>query len=260
MQVAATQPRQSEKRPLLLAAGFGLLAAVLVVVFLSSSGADDAASPLVATTSVVVAKQDLAAGAKVTADALELKTIPQAALSPGVVQAREDAIGKTVRYPVTQGEQLTTGRLVQPPNAQILSFQIPPGLRAMTIPVSTNNTPAALIAPGDFVDILVSTDASVLSARAALSDLAASGTLLQNIQVLTVDKSFVADGAPYDASVRGQAPGSSQSIGFVTLAVLPEQAQSLWLAQDRGKLTLTLRPFGESDIVPLVPKIGPLAP
>jgi Flp pilus assembly protein CpaB len=37
----------------------------------------------------------------------------------------------------------------------------------------------------------------------------------------------------------------------VTLAVTPEQAQLLWLASQEGKLTITLRAFGDDKIADL---------
>ena len=53
------------------------------------------------------------------------------------------------------GEQINPLRLVPAEEVQALSFQIPPGLRGYSIPVTTENSPAALLVPGDFVDVLV---------------------------------------------------------------------------------------------------------
>src|SRR5215211_5849287 len=261
MQATATQPRQNERRPLILAAVFGLVAAVLVFALLAGKGGDKS-SPSVPQVSAVVAKADMPVGTKIAADLIEVKALPQSGAAVGVL-SRDDAIGKTVRYPISRGEQITDAKLVQAAKGQGLAFQIPPGMRGMTIPVSISNTPAALIAPGDFVDVIVTADVTTLTGRVILppagssgGDIQGSATLLQNIQVLSVDRSRVEGGVPYDSSVRGAPPAEKDSIGFVTLAVNPEQAQLLWLAQDKGKITVTLRPFADGDIWALPPKVG----
>ncbi|MCH7889594.1 MAG: efflux RND transporter permease subunit, partial [Proteobacteria bacterium] len=76
--------------------------------------------------------------------------------------ATDQVVGQVARYPVEIGEQFGRLQLVQPGEVQALSFQIPQGLRAFTIPVSVNNTPASLMAPGDFIDILVSGSPEIL--------------------------------------------------------------------------------------------------
>jgi pilus assembly protein CpaB len=158
---------------------------------------------------------------------------------------------------------VSTARLVAAPQVKALSFEIPPGLRGMAIPVSIKDTPAALIAPGDFVDVIVSTDADVLNQSAAsATPSAANGkaaaTLVQNVQVLSVDRNFANTGVVYDSSTRGTPPGSKDDVSFVTLAVTPEQAQLLWLAQDGGELTLVLRAFGDDKVLPLNTQNEPL--
>jgi Flp pilus assembly protein CpaB len=57
--------------------------------------------------------------------------------------------------------------------------------------------------------------------------------------------------------VRGEPPEKSDSIGFVTLAVTPEQAQALFLAQKEATLTIVLRPFGDDAEVALAPFLEP---
>src|SRR5687768_11530827 len=122
----ATQPRQNDKRPLIFAGALGLVAAVLVVMFLSR--ADDK-PPAVdnSPTSVAVAAQDLLPGVKITPEMVELREIPASATIAGGFRAKEGAIGKTVRYPVARGEQLTLSRLVEPQKTEALSFVIPKG-------------------------------------------------------------------------------------------------------------------------------------
>ena len=271
--ISQAQPRGSSKRQLLIAGVLGLAAAILVAVVVGGGG-DDSASTVVASVPVVVARQDLVAGQKISNENVELKSLPQNALTPGAIATLDKALGLTVRYPVARGEQLTDARVVggaradaaSSANARGLSFQIEPGQRAMTIPVSITNTPAALIAPGDFVDVIVSIKATSLVVASRLpqvagrdaADLTGAATILQNVQVLSVQRTIIEGGVPYDSSVRGALPSDKDNIGFVTLAVKPDQAQLLWLASQEGKLTIILRPFGDQEQIPLAPRIEPL--
>jgi len=270
MTTAVSQQRQNDKKPLIFAAVLGLFAAVMVVVFLQSQEDDTPAQTIVPTLPVVVAKQDIPSGTAVTAEMVEVRSLPEDALSGGYISVSADAVGKTTRYPLNAGEQVTQSRLVEPLEVQALSFQIPQGLRGMTIPVSINETPAALIAPGDFVDVIMLIEAKFLvgpfgqdllapTPIAGLEDEDFKGayTLLQNVQVLTVDRGYVDDGVVYDASVRGQPPEENANVGFVTLAVTPEQAQALFLAQTEATLTIVLRAFGDDEEVELRPFLEP---
>src|SRR5581483_3805774 len=263
---AQPQGRSANRRQLMIAAVLGLIAAVLVIVFLNNSSKDKT-TPAIPVKSVVVAAQAIDAGTKITDQMLTTRAVPETAVASDAFTDKTAVVGQVARYPIEKGETLSAARLVSAPKVQALSFQIPPGMRGMTIPVSITNTPAALIAPGDFVDVLVTVDAVTLTGRvqptvtvnAAQKDVKGVATIVQNVQVLSVDRDYVDTGVVYDPSVRGNPPGQKDSVSFVTLAVTPDQAQLLWLAQDQGKLTLVLRPFGEDNIVPLVPKVEPLA-
>jgi Flp pilus assembly protein CpaB len=132
------------------------------------------------------------------------------------------------------------------------------------VAIAENNSPAGLIAPGDFVDVIVAGDlkgivpASGVAVKGdAGSDFKAVVTLLQNVQVLAVQDSRIEDGVPYDTSVRGEPP-DLKSINHVTLGLTPEQSQLLWLAVQNGKVTLALRAFGDAAVAPLPPIAEPI--
>ena len=253
----AVQPGGAGRRQLWIAVALGLIAAVLAIVFLNSAGQDNA--PLATgDIAVVVAEQQIAAGERITESMLTMSRVPEVAVAEDSFRERSLAVGQIARYPLARGEQVSPSRLVAAPQVQSLSFQIPEGQRAMTMPVSTQDSPATLTAPGDFVDVIISVDVARLNGQGPATGRTGAATLLQNIQVLSVDRSYVDTGVVYDPSVRGEPPGERDSISFVTLSVTPEQAQLLWLAQDSGRLTLILRPFGEDSITPLAPIIEPL--
>jgi pilus assembly protein CpaB len=257
------QPRSGSRRQLWLAAVLGLLAAVLVIVFLNNVR-DDRGQASVATTSVVVASRTIPVGEKLTEDMLVNKDLPSSSIPADAAKDRSALVGQIVRYPLEKGETLSASRLVEAPKVKSLSFQIPPGLRGMAIEVSEKSTPALLIAPGDFVDVIVSVEVVSLNGRSlplgnTQREAKGAATIVQNVQVLSVDRNFANNGVVYDPSVRGTPPAEKDKVSFVTLAVNPEQAQLLWLAQDNGKLTVVLRAFGDDKVVPLPSKLEPIS-
>lgn len=260
----------SDRRVLVAALILGAIAAGLAVAFLASAGGNSEPAPIVsaATRPVVVAAVEIPIGTIVTESMLEIRDLPLSAVVDDTAEEFDQVVGFTARYPINSGEQISRLRLVEPPKVQALSFQIPDGLRAFTIPVNSNSSPAALLAPGDFVDILLvgpidklvtsqstyTTRTTLVSAPVKLTladdEEAPIGvtTLLQNIQVLSVQRTYVADGLVYNDATRGTPPEEG-GISNVTLGITPGQAELLWLANQSGSLTLTLRAFGDDTIV-----------
>jgi pilus assembly protein CpaB len=252
----------ADRRVLIVALFLGAVAAGLAVAFLASvDGGGDTPAAATVTRSVVVAAEEIEVGERITASMLELRELPVTAIISGAAEELDQVVGETARFPISRGEQVNAVRLVAPPEVQSLSFQIPEGLRGFTIPVSVNESPAALLAPGDFVDVLVAGDAATLVTQDTViygngvavlrnglgTDVQAVTTLLQNVQVLSVEREYVENGVPYDQSVRGTPPDDA-AVGYVTLALTPEEAQLLWLASQDGELTLTLRAFGDNAV------------
>ena len=257
----------ADRRILIMALLLGAIAAALAVAFLASARpkALPATDPM---RSVIVAKDEIPVGAKISATMVEIKQVAASAVIADATTDLPAVVGVTARYPIAKGEQLSTSRLVLPPKVQALSFQIPTGLRGYTIPVNASQSPAALLAQGDFVDVLVAMPAAQLVTASSVivgpsqlvrppsvapnqQDLGqAVATLLQNVQVLTVQRSYVADGLTYEPSTRGTPPADA-GVSWVTLALTPQQSQLMWLASQQGKLTLTLRPFGDAQVGPV---------
>ena len=284
-----TQPQKSSKSQLLIAGILGITAAVLVLLYLNNSEGDEtgAAIPMA---EIVIAEEAIETGEKITSSMLSVGEVAESSVAPDFFTSQSLVVDRVARYPIEKGEPITAGRLVDAPEVQLLSFQIPAGLRGMTIPVRETETPAALMGPGDFIDVIVRIDQSLIKDDSFLLTLAGdendliarieqsltgdsllvtligeddngdfkvSLTLLQNIQVLSIDRSYADTGVIYEPSTRAEAREEDDRVSFVTLAVTPEQAQLLWLAQDKGLLTLVLRPFGDDEITPLGPTIEP---
>jgi pilus assembly protein CpaB len=263
-QAASVRPRNADWRILAAALVLAAIAAGLIVAYLASRGSSSSepAAPIVEEpVPVVVAIQEIPGGTLVTEEMVELRYYPEETLPEGAMPATDLVVGQVTRFPIAAGEQLTISRFVGPSSGQSISFQIPEGLRGFTIPVDVRSSPASLLVPGDFVDVIVLLDIELLGLQPVLGlsedrDYKGAYTIFQNLQVISVQREYV-EGVPYEPSVRGDLPEEGD-ISYVTLAVEPEDAQLLWLASSQGSVTLSLRPFGDEDVTPLAPIAEPL--
>lgn len=264
-QAASVRPRNADWRILAAALVLAAIAAGLIVAFLATrDGGGESAAPVVEEpVPVVVALQEIPSGTLVTAEMVELRYYPEETLPEGAMPATDLVVGQVTRFPISVGEQLTITRFVGPSEGQSISFQIPEGLRGFTIPVDVRSSPASLLVPGDFVDVIVLLDIEILGIQPQLGlnedeEYKGAYTLFQNLQVISVQREYVDGGVPYEPSVRGDLPEDDEEVTYVTLAVEPEDAQLLWLASSQGSVTLSLRPFGDDDVAPLAPIAEPL--
>jgi len=197
---------------------------------------------------------------------LEVIEVPRDLAVAGAFREIASVEGQVARYPIGRGEQISNIRLQEAAQVQALSFQIPKGMRGFTVPVDETRSPAALIAPGDFVDVLVAGELTRIGPSGELLPETLDGggdapkavvTLLQNVQVLAVQRTR-AEGVVYDSATRGEPLDDDDNVSYVTVALLPDQAQLLWLAMQEGSITLALRAFGDDAVATLEPVAEPI--
>jgi len=268
-QTMPVHPAFTSRKILILAVLLGVIAAALVVAFLSSRGGSSSKPAPVATVAAVVATQDIAAGTKITDKMVELKQVPQDAVIANPLAETKTAVGQVARFPIAQGQQLSSTAIGQSLKSTALSYEIPEGKRAVTIPVGQDLSPAPLMVPGDFVDVLAVGDLdTVIQGAAGATPVAANSqnppkvvvTLVQNVQVLAIQTTYVDAGVPYNADTRGS-QSTDKTISNVTLALDPAQAQLVFLASQGGaggqqaSLTVVLRHVGDDD-TPAIPPVS----
>jgi pilus assembly protein CpaB len=113
----------------------------------------------------------------------------------------------------------------------ILPMLVPENLRGVTIKVDDAVRESGFVSPNSRVDVVVSiADGQGSSEKKAK-------VILQNVPVLAAGQSV---------EVRGNKP---VPITTVTLALTPEQAERLALAQTEGRLMLATRKLGDERIV-----------
>ncbi|HXH21453.1 MAG TPA: Flp pilus assembly protein CpaB [Dehalococcoidia bacterium] len=250
-----------------MAVVLGLIGAILVyVAFSRNTGSGGGSGDQVP---VVVAKSDIAARTKITASMVEVKLVNAADVSATAFSDTAAVIGQVTRFPIAANEQVLSTKLVPLTGtgstvSKSLSYAIPPGKRAIAITVDEVTSAGGLILPGDYVDILVVYDIDFQSdPRDPSSREKASAyfihTLFQDVEVLAVSTTVVDTVASNEATT-GHRPRNSEANPnpeaiTVTLALSPEDAQKLYLAEKNGYIRLSVRPYNDTEIRPIDPMI-----
>jgi pilus assembly protein CpaB len=208
----------------------GLLAVFAGRMILSRGSGGESAAPA---TYAVVAAKPIAFGDKITASQLKLAPWPTA-LPEGAFRATDEVVADGSRVAlraIGQNELLlataisgTSGRLSS-------SGLLPPDMRAVSFSVTESTAAGGFVTAGDRVDIFVSRETDNGGASAEL--------LVQAARVL-------ATGQDADTSRK-----EARIVKSTTVAVTPEEAQLIALAQQSGSITLALRHVSDLSETPL---------
>ena len=186
---------------------------------------------------VLVAQRALPPGTIITADALSFQPWPADMVKDAYfIEGEADMaklIGTVVRFAVTAGEPVTQGALVSPQDRGFLAAALTPGMRAITVPVSSQSGVAGFIFPGDRVDMMLTQGVSGADATLQVSE-----TILRNLRVLATDQ------VTTQVVVEGQMQPRVSTT--VTLEVTPRIAEKVTVAQTLGTISFSLRPLADS--------------
>jgi pilus assembly protein CpaB len=211
-------------------------------------------------TLVLVAKQDLAIGARLAAGDVAWQTWPSDAVNPafitngaapaaatsaakvaeaaavaagdmiGGISPEKAVEGAIVRDPILAGEPITARKIVRGGEGGYLSVVLQPGKRGVSVPITTETAAGGFILPGDRVDVLQSHEAASGEGQGGKGIVAE--TVLRNVRVLALDQSTAA-GKDAKAIVAATA----------TLEVGAQDAEALTRAKAQGPVTLSLRAY-----------------
>jgi len=252
-----TLSKGGSRLPLILGLVLGLVAAVLVVVYLSSAK-DDSATPGGSSgdgVPVVVAANDIAAGTRLTAEMLTVKNMDPLA---GAVGTTEGVTGKVTKVPLVAGEQVieskttSTDSYVDVGENPPLALLIDPGMRAVSVEVSSLIGAGGNIRPGDFVDVILIVEVKPEGASPESQGTSnqISSTILQNVKVLAVGQEITNPNSEASANP-DDAKSADETATSVTLMVTPTQGEVLAMSDvcgdnHGGRLSLSLRGPGDS--------------
>ncbi len=211
---------------LLVAVVLGLAAVVLASRWLLDKSA-------AGTARIVVAAADVSLGQRLAPEMLTLADWPAGGLPQGHVLDPAKLAGRVLKTSLLRGEPLTESKLAPVGTMGGLSAVIAEGKRAITVRVNDVIGVAGFALPGNFVDVIVSTQkdepTGAAAGPASAKEPFISKIVLERILVLAVAQEVNRD----DTKPR--------VVNAVTLEVTPEQAEHLDLARSVGTLSLALR-------------------
>jgi pilus assembly protein CpaB len=186
-----------------------------------------------------VANSDINPGTRLTADMLRLVEWPADSIPAGSFTDMKKLDSRVARVSFVRGEPIVEARLAVPGAAGGLSAVVAEGKRAMTVRVNDVIGVAGFALPGNFVDILVSTQNEAHArddSPQPRGEQRISKLVLERILVLAI------------AQESSQGDMRPKVVNAVTLEVSPEQAEKLDLARNVGELALVLR--NQVDVTP----------
>lgn len=247
---------------LIIALVLAAVAGVFVFLALRPGGDDDGPAAARDTVEVVRATQDIPASTEITTGMVEVAEVPRESMLSSAYTSVDTVLGQRSRIPVYQGEQLLPSKLVEASqlDGESLSFIVPDGMRAMAVHAEKVKTAGGLVRPGDRVDVIavMDIDWEILDEEGMPASSNLSETLTftvgQNIEVLAVEQELQrrlgTDVAAEDGTLVEQ-PENDPDATVVTLALTPELAQAVLVADERGHIRLAVRGPGDTEVIEL---------
>ena len=232
-------------RQILIAVGLGALAAGLAYYYLSEKEAEiEAKTALV---KVLAAKSPIKRGTMLSADKVAVIEMPAAYVMPGAVSApsREDIVKAWKNYenqfamvPIAKGEQVLPNKLskIMPGFAGT----VPEGMRIVSFSLPAAAAIGGHVKPGNRVDVLGTFTHQIRKTKRITTV-----TLVQDVLVTAVGSRTTADATGESSPAEGREPL------VVSFALAPTDATRLTLAENEGRLKLSLRAQGDTDILKL---------
>lgn len=217
-----------------LALLLGGITVVLVNRYLQQQVSERQMAQTIQTVPLVVAAADLKSGTRLEAVLLKQVDWPAESVPDGAFNDVAAAIGKAppiVLDEIRRGEPLLKHRLSPYGARGGLPARIPEDMRAVTIPTTEVRGVAGFVMPGDFVDVLHTTNLGRKDNRPV------TRVLLQNAQVLGIDQ------------VSSHDETDPRIVNAVTMLVSPHDGQRVALAIATGDVSLLLRNEFDASLV-----------
>lgn len=216
----------------------GLVVTLIVRQVLAPSQAvSSGGGPAVEMASVVAVatKDPIPMHTKLTEQQLKLVQIPKSVLTGSEFTAVKDVAGQVSAVSLDPGEIVLKSRVV-PEGKGTLSYRIPQGMRAITIRIDELTGVAGNPQPGDLVDLVL-----ILAEKQPLRPAASARLIYEGVQVLAKGPASNAENSGKDGAAVTD-PAGGPKLTSITLAMKPDQAVEVALAEQVGVIKLMLRP------------------
>jgi pilus assembly protein CpaB len=186
---------------------------------------------------VVVAAVDLSEGTVVTMEMVSQRSIPEQFVTSSVVKPDSASyiVNQKVLVPLQAGDPLLWSQFETTRAAERLSTKVMKKARAVTIDTKGASSVGGWVRPNDHVDLIGTFKDPATGEQVAV-------TLMQNVIVL-------ATGKVSGTTNINLVPENQRDYNTVSLLLLPEEVEVAVLAQELGRLTLSLRNEEDLDVL-----------
>jgi pilus assembly protein CpaB len=219
-----------------------VVTAVMAKNMFAGSGAPQAEAAQVPTgPKILVARKALPVGTIIDQESLTFQAWPKELVQNAYYQegAPESdmtkLLGTVVRNAITAGQPVTQGSLVGPNDRGFLAAALGPGMRAVTVPVSSTSGVAGFVFPGDRVDLVLTQEVTGGGDGPALK---VSETIVRNLRVLATDQRIDSKDEEGKTVVK--------TFSMVTVEATPRLAEKIAVSQSLGTLSLSLRSIADN--------------
>jgi len=219
----------SRRSALCIALFAGILAAVTMYLYVGNAAIGRTASGS-EHIEVVKASADIAPQSIIKADQLKTEVRRTRNAPRNAATGIEDVVGRVALVSLPKGQVIQANQIADPSPSLGLAHVVPEHMRAITVGLDAVSGVAGFLKPGNHVDVL---------ATITQDDATVTLTVLQDVELLALGQE--SQPTPEDRPKASGKPARVESQPTATLAVTPEQAQRLVLAESKGKLRLALR-------------------
>jgi pilus assembly protein CpaB len=222
------------RRPIVFVvlAGVGAVLAAFVVFSALSKREAEVQRAMARSVQIVVAAHDIQLGTKIEKDAVKLAPWARDNAPQGGFTDPQAVVGSFAKSQFVANEPVVASKLFMGEKTSgVMPLLIPPGMRAMSVPVDEVADIAGFVQPHTHVDILAAVSGS------GPGDSPFSRIVLQNVEVIAVAQEIE------------RIKDEPIVVKVVTLLVSPQDAEKLSLASREGTLRLAMRNYGDNKIV-----------
>ena len=215
--------------------------------------------PVVPTQAILVAARPIPIGTLLRTEDFAWREISQAAVAgTNMVRGQTsetEFLGAVARRSFREGEPLVANAFVKPGSRDFLVAALAPGYRAVSIAVNAAQGVSGLMLPGDHVDVVLTQNFN-LQGGGDPRHRSVAETVLRNLRIIAVDQTVIANPKPTESRL-AVVPMDLRVPKTITLEATEEQAQKLLVADQLGKIQLTLRGTPRTPGAPLPPEHAP---
>lgn len=228
------------KMTIVLLVVLGIIAGICAVVLVGAIQSKGAFSRNSADVTVVEAARNLPKGTRLTAEDVKMGTVKRHELSSDRYMSNMAlVVNRTLAEDVVEGGVLMANYFETGGSIPDRISKLEPGMRAVSVSLSSSQVTGGLLYPGCIVDVLASFQLNRFNdTRAETKGEAVATTLLERVEVLAIEGKL--------EDVKDEEKGSSRSIRSssqvtVTLKLDTKQAEALQLAAANGDISVSIR-------------------